>query len=133
MEKFATHATAAAQALSSTTTAYTDAALIYYQQGLRADKDIQGRTDVTIKMANVTGESAQRVSEQLTAIWNNFNDYGDDFERYADIITALGASTASSTSEISQGLSKFAAIAQTVGLSYDYATSALATLVSATR
>lgn len=133
MEKFATHATAAAQALSSTTTAYTDAALIYYQQGLKADKDIQGRTDVTIKMANVTGESAQRVSEQLTAIWNNFNDYGDDFERYADIITALGAATASSTSEISQGLSKFAAIAQTVGLSYDYATSALATLVSATR
>ena len=133
MEKFATHATAAAQALSSTTTAYTDAALIYYQQGLRADKDIQGRTDVTIKMANVTGESAKRVSEQLTAIWNNFNDYGDDFERYADIITALGASTASSSDEISQGLSKFAAIAKTVGLSYDYATSALATLVSATR
>lgn len=133
MEKFATHATAAAQALSSTTTAYTDAALIYYQQGLSADKDIQGRTDVTIKMANVTGESAKRVSEQLTAIWNNFNDYGDDFERYADIITALGASTASSSDEISQGLSKFAAIAKTVGLSYDYATSALATLVSATR
>lgn len=133
MEKFATHATAAAQALSSTTTAYTDAALIYYQQGLRADKDIQGRTDVTIKMANVTGESAEKVSEQLTAIWNNFSDYGDDFERYADIITALGASTASSTDEISQGLSKFAAIAKTVGLSYDYATSALATLVSATR
>lgn len=133
MERFATHATAAAQALSSTTTAYTDAALIYYQQGLRADKDIQGRTDVTIKMANVTGESAEKVSEQLTAIWNNFSDYGDDFERYADIITALGASTASSTDEISQGLSKFAAIAQTVGLSYDYATSALATLVSATR
>lgn len=133
MEKFATHATAAAQALSSTTTAYTDAALIYYQQGLRADKDIQGRTDVTIKMANVTGESAERVSEQLTAIWNNFSDYGDDFERYADIITALGASTASSSDEISQGLSKFAAIAKTVGLSYDYATSALATLVSATR
>lgn len=60
MERFATHATAAAQALSSTTTAYTDAALIYYQQGLRADKDIQGRTDVTIKMANVTGESAEK-------------------------------------------------------------------------
>lgn len=133
MEKFATHATAAAQALSSTTTAYTDAALIYYQQGLRTDKDIQGRTDVTIKMANVTGDSAAKVSEQLTAIWNNFSDYGDDFERYADIITALGAATASSTDEISEGLGKFASIAQTVGLSYDYATSALATLVSATR
>lgn len=133
MERFATHATAAAQALSSTTTAYTDAALIYYQQGLKTDKDIQGRTDVTIKMANVTGESAAKVSEQLTAIWNNFSDYGDDFERYADIITALGATTASSTDEISQGLGKFASIAQTVGLSYDYATSALATLVSATR
>ena len=48
-------------------------------------------------------------------------------------MTALGAATASSTNEISEGLSKFAAVANTVGLSYEYATAALATVVAETR
>jgi TP901 family phage tail tape measure protein len=48
-------------------------------------------------------------------------------------MTALGAATATSTDEISQGLSKFAAVAETVGLSYEYATAALATITSNTR
>ena len=48
-------------------------------------------------------------------------------------MTALGAATASSTDEISEGLSKFAAVAETVGLSYEYATAALTTITSNTR
>jgi TP901 family phage tail tape measure protein len=48
-------------------------------------------------------------------------------------MTALGAATASSTEEISTGLNKFAAIAETVGLSYEYAASALATVTATTR
>jgi len=48
-------------------------------------------------------------------------------------MTALGASTASSTDEIAKGLEKFSAIAKTTGLSYEYATSALSTVVAATR
>jgi hypothetical protein len=48
-------------------------------------------------------------------------------------MTALGAATASSTDEISEGLNKFAAVAETVGLSYEYAASALATVTATTR
>lgn len=48
-------------------------------------------------------------------------------------MTALGAATASSTDEIATGLEKFAAISNTVGLSYEYATSALATVTATTR
>ena len=48
-------------------------------------------------------------------------------------MTALGAATASSTQEIADGLEKFASVADTVGLSYEYATSALATIVAETR
>jgi TP901 family phage tail tape measure protein len=48
-------------------------------------------------------------------------------------MTALGAATASSTDEIATGLEKFAAIAETVGLSYEYATAALATVTATTR
>jgi hypothetical protein len=84
-------------------------------------------------LAHVTRESAEAVSDQLTAIWNNFYDGSKSLEYYADTITALGAVTASSTDEISEGLEKFAAIAETVGLSYEYATSALATVTAETR
>jgi hypothetical protein len=45
----------------------------------------------------------------------------------------LGAETASSSEEISKGMQKFAAIGNTVGLSYEYAASALATITSNTR
>jgi TP901 family phage tail tape measure protein len=84
-------------------------------------------------MANVARESAETVSEQMTAIWNNFDDGSKSLEYYADVITALGAATASSSSEISTGLEKFAAVADTVGLSYENATAALATITATTR
>lgn len=132
MEQFAIRANKAAKALSASTLAYTDAALIYYQQGLD-DSAVKERTNTTIKMMNVTGQSAEEVSSYMTAIWNNFDNGTNSLEYYADAITALGAATASSSEEIADGLQKFAAIADTVGLSYEYATSALATVVAETR
>ena len=133
MAKFAEQANKAAKALSTTTTEYTNAALIYYQQG-DSDSTVLEKTDVTTKMANVTGQSAEVVSDQLTAIWNNFNKAGEEsYEKYADVLTALGAATASSTDEIAGGLEKFASIADMIGLSYDYAATALATITATTR
>ena len=132
MAKFAEQANKAAKALSTTTVDYTDASLIYYQQGL-TDAEVQQRTNVTIKMANVTRQSVEEVSNQLTAIWNNFYDGTTALEHYADVLTALGAATASSSEEISTGLEKFAAVAETVGLSYEYAATALATVTAETR
>lgn len=133
MAEFAKNANKAAKQLSATTLDYTNASLIYYQQGLD-DKAVQERSDVTVKMANVTGTAAQTVSDQLTAIWENFMKDGKHAaEWYADVMTALGAATASSTDEIAEGLEKFAAVADTVGLSYEYATAALTTITAKTR
>ena len=132
MANFASEANEAAQALSTTTTEYTNASLIYYQQGLD-DEAVKERTDATVKMANVTRESAEEVSQQMTAIWNNFDNGSKSLEYYSDVVTALGAATASSSAEIAQGLEKFAAAADTVGLSYEYATAALATVTATTR
>jgi hypothetical protein len=84
-------------------------------------------------MANVTGESASSVSSYMTAIWNNFDNGSKSLEYYADVITSLGAATAASSEEIAEGLEKFAAVADTVGLSYEYATASLATVVAETR
>lgn len=132
MSQFAQAANKAAKELSASTLAYTDAALIYYQQGLD-DSAVKERTNTTIKMMNATGQNAEEVSSYMTAIWNNFDNGSHSLEYYADAITALGAATASSSKEIADGLQKFAAIADTVGLSYEYATSALATVVAETR
>ena len=132
MAKFAEQANKSAQALSTTTTAYTDAALIFYQQGL-SDEEVQKRTDATIKMANVTGENAEHVSSYMTAIWNNFADGSKSLEYYADVMTQLGAATAASSEEIAEGMEKFAAVGETVGLSYEYAAAAVTTVIDKTR
>lgn len=133
MAEFAKNANKAAKQLSATTLDYTNASLTYYQQGLD-DKAVQERSDVTVKMANVTGTAAQTVSDQLTAVWENFMKDGEHTAQwYADVMTALGATTASSTDEIAEGIEKFAAVADTVGLSYEYATAALTTITAKTR
>ena len=132
MDEFAVKANKAAKRLSTTTTDYTDAALIYYQQGLN-DTQVTERTDVTVKMANVVGESATEVSSYMTAIWNNFDNGSKSLEYYGDVMAKLGAETAASSAEIAEGLEKFASIGETVGLSYEYAASAVATVVDKTR
>jgi TP901 family phage tail tape measure protein len=132
MAQFAKEANKAAKSLSTTTNEYAKASLIFYQQGL-TDNQVAERTNITIKMANVAGDTAEKVSDQLTAVWNNFYDGTKSLEYYADAMTALGAATASSTDEIADGLEKFAAIAENVGLSYEYAAAALATVTATTR
>lgn len=132
MDKFAERANKAAKALNATTLDYTNASLIYYQQGL-SDEEVEKRTDITVKMANVIKQNADIVSDQLTAIWNNFYDGSDSLEHYADAMVRLGADTASSSDEIAGGLEKFAAVANTIGLSFDNAAAALATITATTR
>ena len=132
MSKFAEQANKAAKALSTSTLQYTDAALIYYQQGL-SGKEVTQRADATIKLANVARTSGKEASEWMTAIWNNFDNGSKSLEYYADVLTKLGAETASSADEIAGGLEKFSAVANTVGLSYEYAAAALATITAQTR
>lgn len=132
MAAFAKEANEAAKALSTTTTNYTDASLIYYQQGL-SDEEVKKRTDITVKMGNAAQESAEEVSQYMTAIWENYYDGSEVLESYADKITALGAATASSSKEIANGLEKFVAVGDQIGLSYDYATAALTTILAKTR
>lgn len=133
MSVFAAEANKAARALSTTTTAYTDASLIFYQQGYRDQAEIAERAETVIKMANVTQQNAQVVSDQMTAIWNNFDDGSKSLEYYADVMARLGAETASSTAEIAGGIEKFAGVAETIGLSYEYAAASLATITAETR
>ena len=132
MDKFAQKANKAAQSLGQTTTNYTDAALIYYQQGL-AGKEVEQRAETTLKAANVTGQTGEEVSEQLTAVWNGYKVAAEETELYIDKLAAVAATTASDLEELSTGMSKVASAANVAGVDIDQLNATLSTVISVTR
>ena len=132
MDNFAKKANDAAQSLGAATTDYTEAALIYYQQGL-SDEESNARAETTIKAANVTGQSAQQVSEELTAVWNGYKVSAEETELYVDKLAAVAATTAADLEELSTGMSKVASAAANMGVDVDQLNAQLATIVSVTR
>lgn len=132
MERFATKANNAAKELGKSTTDYTNASLIYYQQGL-SDEDVAARAETTLKAANVTGQTGQAVSEQLTAVWNGYKVSAEEAELYVDKLAAVAATTASNLEELSTGMSKVASAANLMGVDADQLNAQLSTIISVTR
>lgn len=133
MTRFAQQANKAAKELSTTTKAYADASLIYFQQGDTADM-VAKKAAITTKAANVAfSASAEEMSEMLTAVWNSYQVGEEELEKYVDIMAALGAATATSTEEIATAMQKVAATANTVGVSMQQMSSIIATVSSVTR
>lgn len=133
MARFAESANRAARELSTTTKAYTDASLIYYQQGDSVEQ-VAKKAAITIKAANSSfGTTTEEMSEYLTAVWNSYKVGADELERYVDIMAALGAKTATSLEEIATSMQKVAATANTVGVSMEQVSSIISTVSSVTR
>lgn len=132
MEKFAKSANKAAKALGTSTMDYTKGSLIYYQQGL-GQKAVEARTAVSAKTANVTGQSMQEVSEELTAVWNGFQVMAKDAEGYVDKLAAVAAASASDLEELSTAMSRVASSANAMGINVDQLTAQIATIESVTR
>ena len=132
MANFAVQANNAAKELGKTTTDYTNAALIYAQQGLN-DKEIEERAKITLKAANVTGQSTDAVSEQLTAVWNGYKVTAEEAELYVDRLAAVAATTASDLEELSTGMSKVASAAAAMGVGEDQLAAQLSTIISVTK
>lgn len=133
MARFAIQANKAAKELSTTTKAYADASLIYYQQG-DSQEQAAKKAAITIKAANASfGSSASEMSEYLTAVWNSYQVGANELERYVDIMAALGAKTATSLEEIATSMQKVAATANTVGVSMEQVSSIISTVSSVTR
>lgn len=132
MERFARTANRAAQTLGKSTKDYTDAALIYYQQGL-GEQEANKRAEVTLKTASVTGQATDTVSEQLTAVWNGYKVATQDAEKYVDKLAAVAATTAADLEELSVGMSKVASAANIMGVDVDQLSATLSTVISVTR
>ena len=132
MERYARVANKAAKELGQSTRDYTNASLIYYQQGL-GEEEAQARTETTLKAANVTGQTGQEVSEQLTAVWNGYKVSAEETELYVDKLAAVAAGTASDLEELSTGMSKVASAANSAGVDIDQLNGILSTVISVTR
>ena len=132
MTNFAQQATNAAKTLGVATTDYTDAALIYYQQGLTTEQASE-RARITSQVSNVTGQSTEAVSEQLTSLWNGYQVALEDSELYVDKLAAVAAASASDLEELSTGMSKVASSANAMGVSADQLAATLSTIISVTR
>lgn len=132
MADFAVKANEAASSLGAATTEYTEAALIYYQQGL-SDDEANARAETTIKAANVTGQTGREVSEELTAVWNGYKVTAEETELYVDKLAAVAATTASDLEELSTGMSKVASAANNMGVDIDQLNAQLSTIISVTR
>ena len=130
---FAKRAQAAAKELKASTLDYVDAATIYFQQGDDMASAMQ-KAAITIKAANASAKSsAEEMSEYMTAIWNSYQVGANELERYADVMAALGAKTATSMEEIATSMQKVAATGNAVGVSFSQMSSIIATVSSVTR
>ena len=132
MAQFAMEANKAAKALSTTTTAYTEASLVFYQQGL-ATEAVQKMTEATITGSNITGESTQTMSELLTATMQGFQMTAEEAMSVTDKLAAVGAGTAADFYELATAMSKVASIANTAGVSIDQVNAQIATVISVTK
>ena len=84
-------------------------------------------------MAKIAGIDYSTAANAMTVAVRAFKLEMTEAQSVTDTYSALAAKFAVSSAEIANGLQKFAAVAKTVGLSYDYATTALATIVATTR
>ena len=132
MKEFAEQANRAAKSLGTGTKDYTNASLTFYQQGL-GDAEVQARAETTLKVANVSGLSAEDSAEYVTSVTNGYKLAANEVENAMDKLSAVGAATASDLAELSEGMSKVASTANAMGVSQDQLAATLATVISTTR
>lgn len=132
MADFAIEANNAAKALKTSTVEYSDAALVYFQQGLAAD-DVRKMTEATVMGANIAGESTEEMSNLLTSTMNGYKMAADEALDVTDKLSAVGAATAADFYELATGMSKVASMANAAGIDIDRLNAQLATIVSVTK
>ena len=132
MREFAESANEAAKAIGLTTLDFTEAALIYIQQGKREDV-VEQLADITLRAAQVVGTSTDDMSEFLTAVWNGFQIGAAESEEAVDKLAAVAANTGADLEELATGMSKVASVANSLGMDLDQLNAALATVITVTR
>lgn len=134
MNDFAKSANEAAKNLGSTTTAMTNASLVFAQQGFNLDQSSQ-LAELSTKLANASQQDTATTSDQITAY---MNAYGLDKDMNAlhgamDAWAQVANVSAADVAELAQASQKAASTANTVGVSMDQLNGQIAAIESVTR
>lgn len=134
MNDFAKSANEAAKSLGSTTTAMTQGALVFAQQGFNLDQS-QQLAELSTKLANASQQDTAATSDQITAY---MNAYGLDKDINAlrgamDAWAQVANVSAADVAELAQASQKAASTANTVGVSMDQLNGQIAAIESVTR
>ena len=132
MEAFAKEANEAAKALGKTTTEYTDASLLFFQQGKNAE-EVRELSNATLMASNITGTGVSDMADMITSALNGYSLAADKAIYVTDVLAAVGAATGSDFEELAVGMSKVASQAATVGVPFEKLNAMLATISETTR
>ena len=132
MRDFALYANEAAQGIGSSTTAFTNAAQLYAQNGFN-EEDYTRLAEITTKVANVTQQDTATVSEQVTALMEGYHMSIDQVEDSLGGMAVVAAASAADLEELATAEQKVASTANSLGVSHEQLTAQIGTIVSVTR
>lgn len=132
MREFSKTANEAAQLLGASTVAFTDAAQLYAQNGY-SQEEYTKLAELTTKVANVTQQSTEDVSEQITSLMAGYKMSIDEVEDSLSGMAVVAAESASDLGELAEAEQKVASVASSLGVSQDQLTAQLSTIISVTR
>lgn len=134
MNEYAKSANEAAKALGSTTTAMTNASLVFAQQGFNLEEsDYLAR--LSTKLANASQQDTATTSDQITAYMNAYglDDNMEELSRALDAWAEVANVSAADVSELAEASQKAASTANTVGVSMDQLNGQISAIESVTR
>ncbi len=132
LTEWAKSANEAAAQLGASTTAFTDAAQLYAQNGY-SQEDYTKLAELTTKVANVTQQSTSEVSEEITSLMAGYKMSISEAEDALSGMATVAAASASDLGELATAEQKVASAASTLGVSQDELTAQLSTIISVTR
>ena len=134
MQAFAKEAQKAAKALGATTTDYTNATLVFAQQGFDL-KESQTYATLSTQLAKVSQQETSDTSDQITAYMNAYH-LSDSITELKDALGAwaqVANDSAADVEELATASEKAASTAYTVGVSTDQLNATIATIESVTK
>ena len=134
MNQYAKSANDAAKSLGSTTTAMTNATLVFAQQGFNLQQSDQ-LAQLSTKLANASQQDTATASDQITAYMNaygldkNMSKLSDALDSWANVANV----SAADVSELAKASQRAASTAATLGISTDQLNGQIAAIESVTR
>ena len=132
MKSFAEWASQAGQNLGRSTIDIVDAAQIFAQNGFNVE-DQKKLAELTNEVANVTQQSSETASSQITSLMNGYKLSIDEAKDALDAMALVAAESASDLNELATAETRVASLAHDLGVSQNQLTAQLSTMVSVTR